>query len=76
MSTTLPRAFPDVEHMSKDRGAKMLDRQAQKRLGIPGKEFVRLYRAGELKDFNQATVLDLAMLLPFAGEPMNGRKHP
>lgn len=76
MSTTLPRALPDVEHMSKDRGAKMLDRQTQKRLGMPGPEFARRYRVGELADFNQATVLDLAMLLPFAGESMNGRKDP
>jgi len=75
MSTTMPRMLPEAAPMSKERGAKMLDRQAQKRLGIPGKEFVQRYRAGELKGFNQATVLDLAMLLPFAGESMNGRKH-
>lgn len=76
MSTTVPRVLPDVEYMDKDRGTKMLDRQSRKRLGMPGSEFVRRYRSGDFKGFDQAIVLDVALLLPFAGESMNGRKNP
>lgn len=76
MSTTMPRVLPDVEYVDKVRGSTMLDRQSRKRLGIPGSEFVRRYRAGDLKGFDQAIVLDLAMLLPFVGESMSGRTNP
>jgi hypothetical protein len=45
--------------------AELLDREAQRRLGVPGHELVRRYRAGELKDCGKfADLLALANLLP------------
>lgn len=41
-----------------------LDREAQRRLGIDGKELVRRYKAGQLKDCGKfADLLALASLL-------------
>ncbi|MCC6790814.1 MAG: hypothetical protein IT336_03965 [Thermomicrobiales bacterium] len=47
-------------------GLKILDRQAQKYLGMSGDEFARKYRAGQIPDPDRSEVVRVAMLLPYA----------
>ena len=77
MSSALP-ATPDidVDYVGEELGAELLDRQSRKQLGIPGNVFIERYRSGNLAGLNRADVFDVAMLLPFAGESLNGRKKP
>ena len=65
-----------VEFVDVERGAAMLDRDARSRLGMSGPDFIKRYRAGELDEFDPDTVFDVALLLPFAGEPLIGQKEP
>jgi hypothetical protein len=47
-------------------GRALLDRRAQRYLGISGAEFVRRWNAGEYaNDPEQPGVMDVAVLLPF-----------
>lgn len=67
---------PEVDFVDATHGARLLDQQAREQLGISGEEFIRRYRSGDLRDFDQSEVVDVALLLPFAGESLNSRKHP
>ena len=53
-----------VVELSPEEGREFFDREAQRLLGISGKEFVSRYESGEL-DEGDSRVLQLAMLLPF-----------
>lgn len=75
MLTTTP-ANSNVDYVGEERGLELLDRQSRKQLGISGEAFIERYRTGNLADLNRADVFDVAMLLPFAGESLNGRKKP
>lgn len=57
--------------LSPTEGRELLDRQAQRYLGVSGDEFVRSWEAGEYGDPDDRTknppgVMRVAMLLPFA----------
>ena len=71
MATTLrlsPRKprVPGVKLVSREEGAKILDRQARKYLGMSGHEFVRKYRMGQIEDPDRNDVIRVAMLIPLA----------
>jgi hypothetical protein len=48
-----------------ERGREILDKAAQRYLGISGEEFSRLWEAGEYEDDDRPEVTHVAMLLPF-----------
>jgi len=78
MLTTTP-ANPitsDVDYVGEEQGLELLDRQSMKQLGIPAKVFIERYRTGNLAGLNRADVFDVAMLLPFVGESLNGQTKP
>ena len=60
------RATPGIEYVSQEQGVEILDRQAQKYLGMSGQEFVRKYQAGEIADPTRTDVTRVAMLIPLA----------
>lgn len=53
-------------YVTRSEGHKILDRQAQKYLGMSGDEFARKYRAGQIPDPDRSEVVRVAMLLPYA----------
>lgn len=66
--TTQTNGFREL---SPTEGRELLDRQAQRYLGVSGDEFVRSWDAGEYGDPDDRTknspgVMRVAMLLPFA----------
>lgn len=56
-----------VQFITEAEGKEILDRQAQKYLGMSGQEFIRRYRAGEIDDPNRREVTLVSMLIPLAG---------
>ena len=59
-----PQDSTSTLELTREEITALLDREAQRRLGIPGAELVRRYRAGLLKDCgNVADLLALASLL-------------
>ena len=61
---------PRPREISRQEGRKLLDRQAERYLGISGDEFLKRWDAGEYGDPDDRTenppeVTRLAMLLPF-----------
>jgi hypothetical protein len=66
---TAPHAEPDgvvLEFVSRDEGARILDKQARKYLGMTGPEFARAFCAGEL-DAEDRNVIRIYFLLGLAG---------
>jgi hypothetical protein len=63
-----PRRLGTVveEEISTDEGADILDRVAQKRLGITGDEFIDRWDRGDYADLDHVTVMEVAMLIPLA----------
>ncbi len=62
-----------VKELTLEEGWELLDKQAQKYLGMSGKEFVKKWEAGEFdEDPDQPEIMHLAMLLPFVSD---GRQH-
>lgn len=55
-----------VRTLSKLEGQRLLDRQAQRYLGMSGDEFVKAWRSGRFKKDDRPEVTRVAMLLPFA----------
>ena len=55
-----------IKYVSRQRGKRILDRQARKYLGMSGEEFARQYRAGEIEDADRSDVIRVAMLIPLA----------
>ena len=56
-----------IRDINQERGHWILNRQAQRYFGMEADEFVRAYRAGELRDHpNQTDVTYVAMLIPLA----------
>jgi hypothetical protein len=53
-----------IEWVTKEQGARLVDRQARKFLNMSGKEFVRQYRDGSIKDPHSLAVARVAILLP------------
>ncbi|HEU0115516.1 MAG TPA: hypothetical protein VFQ80_12610 [Thermomicrobiales bacterium] len=54
------------KYVSVAEGERILDRQAQKYLGMSGAEFARRYRAGTIEEPDRSEVIRVAMLLPLA----------
>jgi hypothetical protein len=52
--------------VTRSEGYKILDRQAQKYLGMSGDEFAIKYRTGQIPDPDRSEVVRVAMLLPYA----------
>ena len=50
--------------VTREQGARLVDRQARKYLNMSGKEFVRQYRDGTIKDPHSLAVARVAILLP------------
>lgn len=55
-----------VKYVSRRQGARILDRQARRYLGMSGEEFVRKYHAGELENSHRPEVIRISMLVPLA----------
>jgi hypothetical protein len=53
-----------IEQISREEGARLVDRQARKFLNMSGKEFVRRYRDGSLENPHSLAVARVAILLP------------
>jgi hypothetical protein len=53
-----------IQHISRDEGKKLVDRQARKFLNMSGEGFARDYRAGKIKDPHRLAVARVAILLP------------
>jgi hypothetical protein len=53
-----------IKWVTKEQGARLVDRQARKFLNMSGKEFVRQYRDGSIKDPHSLAVARVAILLP------------
>lgn len=67
-ATATITAVPTIHRASLDEGRAMLDRRAQKELGLDGEEFLRRYDAGAFQDVDEETadkVNRLALLIPF-----------
>jgi hypothetical protein len=66
VATTKPRRWlPRVRKLDQFQWCELVDRAAQRELGISGEEFVRKLKAGEFGDAdNDPRVMRLAMLLP------------
>lgn len=54
------------EAVSKEEGARILDRQARKYLNMSGNDFKKQYRLGMIKDQDQSKVGRVAALIPFS----------
>jgi hypothetical protein len=55
----------DLNYVTPEEGAEILDRQARKYLGMSGKDFVRSYESGELQDDDYSSnVMRVSMLIP------------
>lgn len=65
---TADREPSDITHISRREGARLLDRQARKYLGMSGEDFKRQYRAGTIDDPERSEVIRVSLLLPFAEE--------
>ena len=60
---------PPIRDVSPEEVVSILDRRAQRYLGISGQEFLRRWRSGYYAaDPDQSGVLDVAMLVPFIPE--------
>lgn len=57
-------AANSVERISREDGARLVDRQARKYLKMSGADFVRDYRAGRIEDPHRLDVARVAILLP------------
>lgn len=57
-----------IDHLSPEEAAQLLDQQARKFLNMSGKDFVRDYRAGKIKDPHRLAVARVAILLPLADD--------
>ncbi len=53
-----------IRELSPEEGMELLGHQAQ-RLGLTAEEFIAAYDRGEFDGTTDATVLDVAMFLPF-----------
>ena len=66
MAITPEQAAGEIRFLDDDESRQQFDRQAQRLLGISGKEFIRRYDAGEFDvvqdDRRQRAVMKLAML--------------
>lgn len=56
-----------VRQVSRQEGKELFDTDAQRLLGISGDEFIRLYKADQLDQFEHADVMELIVSLPFYG---------
>ncbi len=56
---------PKAKILTRNEGRKLLDREAQRSLGISGDEFARKWNAKEFKDPDQPEIMRVAFLLPF-----------
>jgi len=76
MAITMSPALPEVQYVDKVRGSQILDEQARRQLRMSGDDFIKRYRSGDLEGLDETDVFDVALLLPFAGESLNGRGKP
>ena len=54
----------DLNYVTPEEGAEILDRQARKYLGMSGEEFVRRYEAGDFEDPCDTNIARISMLIP------------
>ena len=69
-----PDDLPPVLVMTPEERRAVFDRQARRRLGISGEEFLRRWNAGEYEhtaDLGEPGVMDVVMLLPLV-QPTHG----
>ena len=59
-----PSLLPPIREVSPEEGWELLDRQARKRLGMSGEEFVRKWEADEFEDSDQSDILLIAFMIP------------
>lgn len=67
-ATATITTVPTIHRASLDEGRAMLDRRAQKELGLDGEEFLRRYDEDAFQDTDEETadkVNRLALLIPF-----------
>ena len=55
----------EIEFLTPEEGAKLLDKQARRHLKMSGKKFVRLWKAKKIKDPDRPEVMQVAFLIPF-----------
>jgi len=56
-----------IEFLSPEEGERLLDEQARRYLHMSGKEFVRRWKAKQIKDPDRPEVMQVAFLMPFGG---------
>lgn len=56
-----------VKFLTVKEGKALLDQQARRYLQMSGKEFVRRWKAKEIKNPDRPEVMQVAFLIPFAG---------
>jgi len=66
-ATTSKKTLPAVRVLSPAEGRELFDRRSREELGIPGRQFVRLWKRGTYaKRACEPKVMRVAMLLPLA----------
>lgn len=58
--------IPGVRVLTPEQGRELFDRQARRRLGMSGEEFIRAWDAGEFGERDDSDLMGLVMMLPFA----------
>jgi hypothetical protein len=67
MATTALEINSHIRELTREEGPALLDREAQRYLGISGEEFIRVWEAGKFDDDpDRPDVMYVAMLLPLA----------
>lgn len=56
--------LPPIREVSPEEGMEMLDRQARKRLGMSGEEFIRKWEANEFEEPDQSDIIFLSFMIP------------
>lgn len=56
---------PQVRYLTPEQGKALFDRQARKRFGMSGDEFIRAYEAGELVDHPNHSDVELVWMLRY-----------
>lgn len=57
--------IPGVRVLTPEQEREIFERQARKRLGMSGDEFIRAWDAGEFGDRHDSHLMSVAMMLPF-----------
>lgn len=55
-----------ITYITREEGERLLDKQAQKYLGMSGADFKRQFRAGAIEDPDRPAVIRVSLLIPLA----------